>query len=73
MDNGGIVVGFGLIKIGSGVYRRNRSVDRLGEQLVVDRNEKIISDIGRIALELGKSLDDERDQDGDEKRNLCSI
>ena len=73
MDNGGIVVGFGLIKIGSGVYRRNRSVDRLGEQLVVDRNEKIISDIGRIALELGKSLDDERDQDGDEKRDLCSI
>ena len=73
MDNGGIVVGFGLIKIGSGVYRRNRSVDRLGEQLVVDRNEKIISDIGRIALELGKSLDDERDQNGDEKRNLYSI
>ena len=73
MDNGGIVVGFGLIKIGSGVYRRNRSVGRLGEQLVVDRNEKIISDIGRIALELGKSLDDERDQDGDEKRDLCSI
>ena len=54
LDNGGIVVGLGLIKIGSGVDRRNRSVVRLSEQLVVDRNEKIIGDIGRIALELGK-------------------
>ena len=61
MDNGGIVVSYRLIKVGSGVDRRDRSVVRLGSQLVVDRNEKIVSDIGRIALEFGKGLDDKRD------------
>ena len=62
MDNGRIVVGFRRIKIGSGVDRRNRSVVRLSDQLAVDRNKKIISDIDRVALdsELGKGLDDKR-------------
>ena len=49
---------FGVIKIGFGVDMRDRSVVRLSDQLVVDRNKKIISDINRIVLELGKSLDD---------------
>ena len=40
--------------------------------MVVDRNEEIISDISRIALKLGRGLDDKRGQDGDEKRNLCT-
>ena len=58
LDNGGIVVGFWLLEIGSGVDTSDRSVVRLSGQLVVDRNEKIISDIGRIAVELSKGLDD---------------
>ena len=55
-----MVVAFGLIKIGSRVDRRDRSAVRLSSKLVVDRNEKIISDVGRIALELGKGLNDKR-------------
>ena len=66
LGNGGVVVSFGPIKIGSGVDRRNRSVvSRLSDQLVVDGNEKIISNIGWIALELGKGLNHKRGQDGD--------
>ena len=60
LDNGRIVVGLGLIKIGTGIDRRDRNVVRLSDLLVADRNEKIISDIGRIALILGKSLEDKR-------------
>ena len=52
-------VSFGLVKIGSEIDRRKRSVvSKLSDQLVVDRNEKIICDIGRIVLELSKGLDD---------------
>ena len=53
MGKGGLVVGLRLIKIGCGTDRRDRNVVRLSDLLVVDQNEKIISDIGRIALELG--------------------
>ena len=60
LDNGRIVVGSGLIKIGTGIDRRDRNVVRLSDLLVADRNEKIISDIGRIALILGKSLEVKR-------------
>ena len=60
LDNGRIVVGLGLIKIGTGIDRRDRNVVRLSDLLVADRNEKIISDIGRIALILGKSLEVKR-------------
>ena len=73
MDNGGIVVGFGLIEIGYGVDRRDSNVVRLGGQLIVYRNKKVVSDVGRIALERRKSLDDEGGKDGNEQRNLCSI
>ena len=52
---------------------RDGSVVRLSSQLVIDRNEKVISDISRIALELGKGLDDKSRKDGYEKCNLCSI
>jgi len=44
--------------MGPGIDRKDSSVVRLSDELVVDRNEKIISDKGRIALELGKGLDD---------------
>ena len=47
----------GLIKIGTGINRTDRNVVRLGELLVVDCNEKIISDISQIVLELGKCLE----------------
>ena len=60
-----------LLKIGSRVDWRDRSVVRLSGQLVIDRNKKIISDIGRIALELGKGLEDKRGYDRDEKSSLC--
>ena len=50
------MVGFRLIKIGSGVdHRSDRNIVRLSDLLAVDRNEKIISDIGRIALEWGST------------------
>ena len=39
--------------------------------LVVDQNEKIISDIGRIAFELG-NMGNKRGWDWDKKRNLYS-
>ena len=56
LGNGGIVVGFVLNKIRLGFDGRDRSVVRLNQLLVVDRDQKIIS---RIAFELGsKSLDD---------------
>jgi hypothetical protein len=60
LGNGDIIVGFRLIKIGPRIDRRDRSVVGLSGQLVVDCNEKIIGDIGRIALELGKGLDNKR-------------
>ena len=46
---------FRLMEIGSGVDGRDGSVV---SQLVEDRNEKVISDICRIAFKLGKCLDD---------------
>ena len=64
LDNGGI--GVRQIKIGSGVDRRDRSVIGLSSQLVVDRNEKIIGNIGRIALKFGKAWGDNGGQNGDE-------
>ena len=47
-------------KKGVGVGRRNGRVVRLSDHLDVHRFEKIISDIGRIAFELGIGLDDKR-------------
>ena len=52
--------GFGRSKIGHGVDRRDRNVLRLSDRLIVDRNEKIIGDIGRIALERGKGSGNKR-------------
>ena len=67
------MVGIGLLKIGSRIDRGDGSMVRLSGQLIVHRNEKIISDIGRIALELGRGLDDKSGQDSGKKCNLCSI
>ena len=48
------------IKIGCDVDRRNRGVVRLSNLLVVDGNEQVISDVGRIGFQLGKRSGNKR-------------
>ena len=61
-----MVVGFVLMKKGLGVNKRNRDVVRLSSQLYIDRNEKIIGDIGWIASKLRRGINDKGGQDGNE-------
>ena len=53
MVKGGIVGGWRQNKNGCGVDRRDRSVVRLSKLLVVDGNEKFISDICGVGFQFG--------------------
>jgi hypothetical protein len=55
-----------LLKNRGGINYRNGSVVRLSSQLFVDRNEKIIRDIGWITFELLGGFEDKGGQNGNE-------
>jgi hypothetical protein len=60
------VVGFLLLKNGGGIDYGNGDIVGLSGELFIDRNEKIIRDIGWITFELCEGFEDKGSQDGND-------